>query len=121
MTQSPIASISPSSSAIGMNSPGGTVLCGIAPPDQRLQARDRAIREVDDWLPVQDPVLMLHRTAQSGGQRQNARRRRRPAREHDRTARLRLLRWYMAVSAFFSRLVASVASCGKRLTPSRPT
>ena len=65
---------------------------GIAPPDQRLQARDRAIREVDDRLPVQDPVLMLHRTAQSGGQRQTRDGVVAPAREHDRTARLRLLR-----------------------------
>ena len=27
------------------------------------------------------------------------------------------LDWYIAVSAFLSRLVASVASCGNRLTP----
>ena len=72
ITQSPIASISPSSSASGMNSPGGDDPAGrVRPADQALdRRRSGPSARLDDRLPVQHPGLLLHGLAEPGGERQ---------------------------------------------------
>ena len=117
MTQSPIASISPSSSAIGMNSPGGTILRGIAPPDHASRpVTEQSARSTT--VASAGPSVDAPPHGAVGWSATDARRRRRPLENTTEPPGSAFFDWYMAVSAFFNRLVASVASCGKRLTPS---